>query len=57
MRRLLKIADDRLEDVVTFLYGPLPEGERRPSLWTKLALFLACAFAYAFALLASLPGR
>lgn len=31
--------DDALEAVATFIWGPLPEGERRPGLAVKLFVF------------------
>lgn len=40
MRRLLTKLDDALEGLTTFVYGPLPAGEERPSLWVKLGVLM-----------------
>jgi len=42
-RRLLRTLDDALERLATAVFGPLPEGERRPGLAVKLSVGLLFA--------------
>jgi hypothetical protein len=43
VRRIIRVLDDALEGVATFLYGPIPEGEERPTLWAKVSVFAMLA--------------
>lgn len=53
MRRFFRALDDALEAAATFVYGPLPPGEERPSVSTKLGCLVMLAALLVLGLAAS----
>jgi hypothetical protein len=49
----MRALDDALEGAATFVYGPLTDGEERPSLWTKLGCLVVFAVLVLLGLAAS----